>query len=162
MHRLPKPRRRVRFPYTALSRELRLNTTRNNVARMNFRRALALPTERSKWHVSVHRGPRRRTAIVYEPEKKGNGQQDCETKESKSVYRCGGKEKHMCFNLISRGKSGQHRAPQRLTAVRQQCLVPATETRRYHIQRDEVPCTKERSIKRVKRAHCGLQFQVNR
>ena len=78
VHRLPKPRRRVRFPYTALSRR----------------------------------------------------QKDCETKESRSVYRCGGKEKHMCFNLISRGKSGQHRAPQRLTAVRQQCLVPATETRR--------------------------------
>ena len=82
VHRLPKPRRRVRFPYTA--------------------------------------------------------------QESKSVYRWGGKERGTLLDLIRRGKSGQHRAPQRLTAVRQQCLVPATET------------------SDVKRAHCGLQFQVNR
>ena len=32
---------------------------------------------------------------------------------------------------IGRGKSGQHIAPQRLTAVRQQCLVTATETSRF-------------------------------
>ena len=77
MHRLPKPRRRVRFPYTA------------------------------------HRAQARYWAWT-----------------SRSVYRCGEKEKHTCFNLIGRGKSGQHRAPQRLTAVRQKCLVTATETSR--------------------------------
>ena len=32
------------------------------------------------------------------------------------------------FNPLSRGKSGQQRAPQRLMAVRQQCLVPAKAT----------------------------------
>ncbi len=91
VHRLPKPRRRVRFPYTALRAQAR----------------------KRAW-------------------------------TSRSVYRCGEKEKHTCFNLIGRGKSGQHRAPQRLTAVRQKCLVTATET------------------SDVKRAYCGLQFQVNR
>ena len=64
--------------------------------------------------------------------------------QSRSVYRCRQEERDPFLNPVGRGKSGQHRAPQRLTAVRQQCLVTATETRD------------------VKRAYCGLQFQVYR
>ena len=74
VHRLPKPRRRVRFPYAALA---------------NY------------WQI-----------------------------DSKSAYRNAREESGTPLNPPGWGKSGQHRAPQRLTAVRQQCLVPATETSR--------------------------------
>ena len=67
----------------------------------------------------VHQLPKLRRRVRFPYTALGGRWPAIRLKESKSVCRYRGKEKHLCFNLIGRGKSGQRRAPQRLTAVRQ-------------------------------------------